>query len=451
MDIEKTLDYLENVMSSEVRIMTLEKEIEALQDAYQETDRNLDSFIVNDMRYIILPDFFITDDETTAIRSKMHYENNVFEDCVHNNRRYRNLVDIHDKLVKTVEGLYHKKLNQISYSVEDQNGHCEIKTTLDCVYCVNIRVMEDLKEIINNDITDFFEQRHNDSCYRGFHFTNIQPRQLAPIRYEAFENHIKTYFSGKGYTRGVLELPRFTDYYIEMIAKELYPIYCEQLNETNALIIELYEHLARLSIKYLIRKDVAKTNIPVVEGMLDSEKHTLEQLYGLGVIYEKYRNKFALSSFIDYFASQRCNSFIGESGAYNLYEMELRMDRIVDKLDVIISKLDEIKTNQRAMYFAITEMNDNITSLRGTINGATERITNEIRFTGSSIISQLKDISSNTATMNAKQEFSNQLQKITNDRLDAIRKNQEFQQMLYSDPTLFGGNVITEKARGKYH
>ena len=75
--------------------------------------------------------------------------------------------------------------------------------------------------------------------------------------------------------------------------------------------------------------------------MLPSQKKTvpLKTLYGLDVIYEKYRNITAIGSFIDYFASGRCTEFAGPDGAYNINENELRLDRITDKMDVIISKL----------------------------------------------------------------------------------------------------------------
>ena len=42
MDIEKTIDYLENVMSSEVRILTLEKEISNQQAILEENNEYFD-------------------------------------------------------------------------------------------------------------------------------------------------------------------------------------------------------------------------------------------------------------------------------------------------------------------------------------------------------------------------------------------------------------------------
>ena len=44
-------------------------------------------------------------------------------------------------------------------------------------------------------------------------------------------------------------------------------------------------------------------------------------------------------------------------GAYNLYENELRQNIIIEKLDVIINSLEQIKANQYLLYEAIQEAN----------------------------------------------------------------------------------------------
>ena len=71
---------------------------------------------------------------------------------------------------------------------------------------------------------------------------------------------------------------------------------------------------------------------------------------------KKYHKNFvAISSFYEYFASGRCST-LGE--AYNKYEEELRLNLIITELDIIITKLEQIKNNQFMLYDAINKSND---------------------------------------------------------------------------------------------
>jgi len=85
-----------------------------------------------------------------------------------------------------------------------------------------------------------------------------------------------------------------------------------------------------------------------------------QELYSYNIIYGKYRNFIAVSSFVDYFMSGRCDCLDGGNGAYNLYEQESRTDIIINKMDVIISKLDQIAENQYYIYNKLTEINETL-------------------------------------------------------------------------------------------
>ena len=52
-----------------------------------------------------------------------------------------------------------------------------------------------------------------------------------------------------------------------------------------------------------------------------------------------------------------CSQLVGHEGAYNKYDVESRLDKIITKLDVIIMKLDQIAQNQYMLYRGITEAN----------------------------------------------------------------------------------------------
>ena len=84
---------------------------------------------------------------------------------------------------------------------------------------------------------------------------------------------------------------------------------------------------------------------------------TLDQYYGLNLIYPKYRNLNAVCSFYEYFDSERCTELKGHEGAYGIYELEVRLNVIVVKLDEILTNLEAIKNNQYMLYSALNEGN----------------------------------------------------------------------------------------------
>lgn len=98
---------------------------------------------------------------------------------------------------------------------------------------------------------------------------------------------------------------------------------------------------------------------------------TLRFLYDKNIIHEKYRGLIPVSSFCDYFDTGRCDTLTGHEGAYNLYEAELRQDRIIDKLESIEGKLDEIKKNQ---YYLATSLERGFARLRESQAASTSQL-----------------------------------------------------------------------------
>lgn len=94
----------------------------------------------------------------------------------------------------------------------------------------------------------------------------------------------------------------------------------------------------------------------LLEKQMQETKDTLNKLYDKGIIYKKYhRNFVAVCTFYEYIDSQR---FSDLREAYNQYELELRLDRITDQLDVIIVKLDELIRIQYIICSKIKEANN---------------------------------------------------------------------------------------------
>lgn len=95
----------------------------------------------------------------------------------------------------------------------------------------------------------------------------------------------------------------------------------------------------------------------------------LEALYDLEIIHPKYRhNMVAIASFYDYFDTGICTSLTGPHGAYSRYEEDLRFQRIYSRLDVIISKLDEIIETQRTIVRLLEQANDTLSHISRTNN-----------------------------------------------------------------------------------
>lgn len=94
-------------------------------------------------------------------------------------------------------------------------------------------------------------------------------------------------------------------------------------------------------------------------------KQTRTRLYNANILFEKYRCFTAVSSLYEYFSAGRFKTL---EDAYNQLELELRLDRISLQLDVVISKLEEIRRTQYTIYSAITEANGKLNSLVSSCN-----------------------------------------------------------------------------------
>jgi hypothetical protein len=126
--------------------------------------------------------------------------------------------------------------------------------------------------------------------------------------------------------------------------------------ENNEIALK-NDELRQLSTE---KRKIINIRIQILNGELEEisssyykTKDILDDYYNMNIIYPKYRNLIAVSSFNEYFSSGRCSELKGHEGAYNIYENELRLDKINDKLDDILDNLESIKQNQYMLYSAI--------------------------------------------------------------------------------------------------
>ena len=108
----------------------------------------------------------------------------------------------------------------------------------------------------------------------------------------------------------------------------------------------------------VIRKDIRET-----EKQLNSFLSARAKLYSAGILYKKYRDFVAISSFFEYFESGRCDALDGPFGAYNLYESEIRANRVISTLSTILESLKQVQMNQYMVFSQLTSAGSELTTL----------------------------------------------------------------------------------------
>lgn len=148
------------------------------------------------------------------------------------------------------------------------------------------------------------------------------------------------------------------------------------------------ESLRVIPGNYVPEKTVAACPEKAIQRILDEEidrtenalielNYTVRKLYSYGVVYEKYRDIVALSTFYEYFMAGRCDSLEGANGAYNLYESEVRANLIITNLQQIERDLQQIAKNQYMICHQLKEMNRSLNDLNmrmGMVCDTLERI-----------------------------------------------------------------------------
>ena len=173
----------------------------------------------------------------------------------------------------------------------------------------------------------------------------------------------------------------------------------EGKNELKKKIEEKKQEIATLSQETEMPSSVET----IIEKEIDTAENALKEtytqrnnFYNTDIVYIKYRNPVALASFCEYLVSGRCTELEGPNGAYNIYENEIRVDRITDQLDKVLVSLDQIKSNQYTIYSELVEMNTSLKSLNSSLNNAIKSI-DQIEKNSRVANERLAEISSNTA------------------------------------------------------
>lgn len=128
--------------------------------------------------------------------------------------------------------------------------------------------------------------------------------------------------------------------------------------EKNDKILKLVPQKAQM-----IKVELAKA-----ESKYNETYMILQEYYNKGIIFEKYRGLVPICMFHEYLQSGRCEQLTGHEGAYNIYENELRMNIIINKLNDIIERLDSIEENQYVIAQAIRGATAEVNKLSNLVN-----------------------------------------------------------------------------------
>jgi hypothetical protein len=96
-----------------------------------------------------------------------------------------------------------------------------------------------------------------------------------------------------------------------------------------------------------------RQNLAVLTEAGDFFRQILDEHYSNGPVYYKYRTLPAVCQLYEYFDSGR---FTELGDAYNQYELEVRLDRLIDNSERALTLLSDIRDNQRLLYNALIDI-----------------------------------------------------------------------------------------------
>lgn len=128
-------------------------------------------------------------------------------------------------------------------------------------------------------------------------------------------------------------------------------------NQRRSLIV------SRIDSDIRERKNAILSQVKIMEDANKKTSDILQKIYNHNIIFPKYRNLVMVCSLYEYISAGRCTSLEGHEGAYNILEMEVRLDRIILQLDQVLVKLSAIEQNQYILYSAVKESQNMIAEL----------------------------------------------------------------------------------------
>lgn len=117
------------------------------------------------------------------------------------------------------------------------------------------------------------------------------------------------------------------------------------------------------------------SQIEYVDKVRESYQQALNAHYENGPIYRKCQTLPAVCQLLEYFEADRFKT-IGD--AYNQYELEIRLDKIIYSIQdlgrMLSYQLDQLIDNQRELYDALSEVKNQVRAVDASINKCNETL-----------------------------------------------------------------------------
>ncbi len=118
----------------------------------------------------------------------------------------------------------------------------------------------------------------------------------------------------------------------------------------------------------LLQKKLLAIQISQLKEKMEASKETRAKIYACNVLEENYRGLIPTAYIYQYLKVGKTlclkfNPSTGDTGAYNLYDNDRRLDRIISQNDIIINKLDKLYDVVLSLKSDIMNMNIKINSL----------------------------------------------------------------------------------------
>ena len=146
----------------------------------------------------------------------------------------------------------------------------------------------------------------------------------------------------------------------------------------------------------LIRKSALNAELGVLESHLNKSLKNLFTIYDKNIIFPKYRRLPLVCSLYESFCSGRCSTLEGHEGL----EMEIRLDRIITQMDMVITRLESIRDGQYVLYSAIQDSNRKYGEIASAANGIAYRIDDMVsrqKLSGESLQRELRRLHETSA------------------------------------------------------
>ena len=200
--------------------------------------------------------------------------------------------------------------------------------------------------------------------------------------------------------------------------------YVEKKNYVDMQNQQIEKENQRILNEYKYKKNVLENNKRVYESKLAETELNLKKYYDLNVLYVKYQNVIAVTSFIDYFAAGICNKFDTREGAYDKFDQDFVLNKISNSLEDIKANQITLINTIRAATERVLDLLSDIHQDLNNINQAVINMNNNNIYNANRIVNII-DQYGRQITVN--QSVANHIAQMNADDINKMRRLQEYE------------------------